>query len=227
MNDLAIGKSKLQNALLEVSKNYLANLELAPEEAVSYSPRLERKMSRLLKEQRTPYRHLINTPYKKALAACLAIIIFAGALMSCKPIREPVVEFFTNVYEKFTEFFFGDEDKDVSSKVITEIHTLTYVPEGYELVESPTLTGRDKELCTVWKNSENKEIVFYHALLVSKTLLDTENADIKILDSRISAAMVQKDDKIFAFWNDNEYSYTLIVCNSTEEEIIKIINSFI
>ena len=49
MNDLAIGKSKLQNALLEVSKNYLANLELAPEEAVSYSPRLERKMSRLLK----------------------------------------------------------------------------------------------------------------------------------------------------------------------------------
>lgn len=227
MNDLAIGKSKLQNALLEVSKNYLANLELAPEEAVSYSPRLERKMSRLLKEQRKPYHHLINTPYKKALAACLAIMIFAGALMSCKPIREPVVEFFTNVYEKFTEFFFGDEDKDAASKVITKIHTLSYVPEGYELVESPILANKDKELYTVWQNNDGYKIFFFQSTFINKTTFDTENAEALTLSNGSKILIIRKSDQIFVYWNDIEYSYTLMIYDQNNEEIIKIIDSFV
>lgn len=225
MNDLAIGKSKLQDALLEVSKKYLENLELAPEEAVSYSPKLERKMSRLLKLQRKPYRNLINAPYKKAIAACLAIIIFAGALMSCKPIREPVIDFFTNVYEKFTEFFFGDENKDVSSKVITEIHTPTYVPEGYELVESPTLMGKDYKLCTIWKSNNDSKIIFYQSSLLLNTTLDTENAIVKVLSNNTNIAIVKKLKNTYIFWNDNNYSYTLIVDNVSDDEIEKIIKS--
>ena len=225
MNDLAIGKSKLQNALLEVSKNYLANLELAPEETVSYSPRLERKMSCLLKEQRKPYHHLINAPYKKAIAACLAIIIFAGALMSCKPLREPVVEFFANVYEKFTEFFFGEEDKDAASKVITEIHTLTYVPEGYELVESPTLTDKTYEVKTIWKNSIDQKIILHQTVLHLNTTFDTENATIEQISNGIEIYIIEKDKYIRAFWNTQEYAYYLKTFEISKTELLEMINS--
>ena len=154
-------------------------------------------------------------------------MIFAGALMSCKPIREPVVEFFTNVYEKFTEFFFGDEDKDAASKVITKIHTLSYVPEGYELVESPILTNKDKELYTVWQNNDGYKIFFFQSTFINKTTFDTENAEALTLSNGSKILIIRKSDQIFVYWNDIEYSYTLMIYDQNNEEIIKIIDSFV
>ena len=48
MNEIALGKENLKKALLEVSKNYLENLELAPAQEVHYSLKLEQKMEKLL-----------------------------------------------------------------------------------------------------------------------------------------------------------------------------------
>lgn len=224
MNSMEMGKANFQKALLAVSQNYLENLELAPEEDVSFSPKLERKMERLLKFQRKPYRKLINTPCKRAIAACLAILLLTGTLVSCSFIREPIVAFFTGVYEKFTEFFFGEEDKETASKVIEEAHTLTYVPEGYELVESPVLTGKDISIRTVWKNQEDSKIIFSQNLFISKTTIDTEDAIIKTIDQETTIVIVQKNDQACVFWNDDIYAYKLM-CKLSEDEIIKIIKS--
>lgn len=225
MNDLALGRSNLQDALLTVSKNYVENMELAPAEAVRYSPRLERKMARLLKSTRKPYRKLIDAPYKKALAACLALIIFAGAFMSCKPIRDPVVEFFTDVYEKFAEFFFDVEDKATAPQVIEEIRLPTYIPDGYVLSESPIPTGEDTHLCTVWRAEDGSEIVFRQKVLAIKTTYDTENAEFRIVSDDIKFAIVKKDARAYIFWNDCEYSYSLVTEELSEDEIEKIIFS--
>lgn len=226
MDNISEGREKLQKALLEVSQNYLKNLELAPEESVSFSPKLKRKMKRLVKSQQKSRWKWVNTPLKRVIAACLAVLILSGVLISCTPIREPIVEFFTEVYEKFTEFFFGEENKDAALGFITEIHTLSYVPDGYELVKSSVLSG-DKERHTVWKNSEDKEIMFYQSLLINKITVDSENAENKVLSNGLQIAMIQKEDVNYVFWNDEEYAYTLIVSNLSEEEIIKMIDSFI
>lgn len=226
MNELALGKENLKKALLEVSKNYLENLELAPAQEVHYSQKLEQKMAKLLKTQRKPYRKLIDAPYKKAIAACLTLAMLVGTLMSCKPIREPVLEFFTGVCEKFTEFFFGAEDKEAALKMIEEVHTLTYVPEGYELVESPMLTGKDYKLRTVWMNMDGEKLVFQQALLTSKTTMDTEDAEIKIISNNTKITIVKKRENTYIFWNNNQYAYILITEDLSEMEIEKIINSF-
>lgn len=224
MTDLELGKSKLQQALLEISKNYLENLELAPEEDISFSPKLERRMARLLKAKRKPRRNLINAPCKKAIAACLSIIVFAGAIMGCKKIREPIVEFFSDVYEKFTEFFFGDEDKETASKVIDEVHMPTYLPEGYELVEDISFTNEPKEVCIIWKNENDDKIFLYQNVLTNNLILDTENATLTTIDSDSKIAIIQKDNHTYAFWNDRIYSY-MLVCNLSEDELIKIVKS--
>lgn len=225
MNDLATGKEKLQKAFLEICHDYLDNLDLAPEEDISFSPRLERKMECLLKTQRKPYRNLIDTPLKKALAACLAILIFSGGMLSCKPIREPVVEFFTNVYEKFTEFFFDEEDQAAASKAITEIHTLAYIPEGYKLIESSEITDKTYEVKTVWEDCHGFKMMFFQCLLTSKTLIDTENAVIYTLENNTQITTIEKDSTIYVFWNDNQFAYTLVIDNTLESEILKIVQS--
>lgn len=224
MTDLELGKSKFRQALLEISKNYLENLELAPQEDIFFSHKLERKMSHLIKSQQKSVWHCFNTPLKKTLAACLAIVIFASAIMGCCQIREPIVEFFTEVYEQFTEFFFRTEDKEAASKVIEEVHMPTYVPEGYQLMENICFTNEIKEVCTVWENENGDKIFLYQNVLTMKTTLDTENANTLTIDDNRKIAIIQKGENTFVFWNDNAYAYMLI-CNLSEDEIIKIIKS--
>lgn len=224
MTDLELGKSKFRQALLEISKNYLENLELAPQEDIFFSHKLERKMSHLIKSQQKSVWHCFNTPLKKTLAACLAIVIFASAIMGCCQIREPIVEFFTEVYEQFTEFFFRIEDKEAASKVIEEVHMPTYVPEGYQRMENICFTNEIKEVCTVWENENGDKIFLYQTVLTMKTTLDTENANTLTIDDNRKIAIIQKGENTFVFWNDNAYAYMLI-CNLSEDEIIKIIKS--
>ncbi|MBQ8496007.1 MAG: DUF4367 domain-containing protein [Clostridia bacterium] len=227
MDEIKAGKIKLQKALLEVSEDYLANLELAPEESVHFSPKFERKMAHLLKLRKKTYWKLINKPWKKTIAVCLAAAILVVGLLGFKPIREPIFEFFADVYEQFTEFFFGAADKQDASKMIEDVHTLTYVPEGYEIIEKTVFTGQDKELCTVWKNNDDKEIVFYQSVLTSKTTLDSEDSEKKILSNGLQIATIQKDGMIYTFWNNEQYAYTLLVQDVADDELEKIIESFV
>ena len=168
MNTVNEGKEKLKRALLEVCAREIENAELAPEEEVYYSPKLIKNMNKLLKDRAKPYWVLINTAAKRAVAACLIIVAMAGALMSCKPVREAVVDFFQNVYEAYTEFFFGDELSSNAPEVIEEIHLPTYMPEGYELVQEAELTGKDRTIMHVWKSSKNDTIVLCQYQLSSK-----------------------------------------------------------
>ena len=225
MNEIEQGKENFQKALLDVCKDYLENLELAPEEDVFISPKLQRKMNRLLKKQQKPCWKWLNTPFKKVIAACLAVLVLTGAALGCVMVKEPIFEFFTEVYEKFSEFFFASEKEDAASDIITEVHTLTYVPEGYELVENSTLVG-NKEWRTVWGNASGEQIVFYQTSLVSKIVIDTENTEIRMLANGLEIAIVRKEKQIYVFWSDTKYAYTLMSYNLSEDEIIKIITSF-
>ena len=224
MNTVNEGKEKLKRALLEVCAREAGNAELAPEEEVYYSPKLIKNMNKLLKDRAKPYWVLINTAAKRAIAACLVIVTIAGALMSCKPVREAVVDFFRNVYEAYTEFFFGDDISANAPNVIEEIHMPTYIPEGYELVQEAELTGRDYNLTHIWKNENGSVIVLYQYLLNSKTNIDTENADIEIFND-IEVAIVTKEKEVSVFWNTSEYAYTVKAIDISKEEVLNIVKS--
>ena len=224
MNTVNEGKEKLKRALLEVCAREIENAELAPEEEVYYSPKLIKNMNKLLKDRAKPYWVLINTAAKRAIAACLVIFTIAGALMSCRPVREAVVDFFQNVYEAYTEFFFGDELSSNAPEVIEEIHLPTYMPEGYELVQEAELTGRDYKLTHIWRNENEGVIVLYQYLLNSKTNIDTENADVEIFDD-IEVAIVTKENEISVFWNTNEYAYRIKATGVSKEEILNMVKS--
>ena len=224
MDTVNEGKEKLKRALLEVSAREIENFELAPEEEVRYSPKLTKNMNQLLKARAKPYWQLINTGAKRAVAACLVIAAVAGALMSCKPVREAVVDFFRNVYEAYTEFFFGDDISSKAPEVIEEIHMPTYIPEGYELVQEATLTGKERTVMSLWKNGDEDVIKFHQYVLYSKTNIDTESAEIEMIDG-VKIAIVIKDEELSAFWNMEEYAYNMMATGLTKEEILNVIKS--
>ncbi len=225
MTDLELGKSKLQAALLDVSKNYLENLELAPEEEVFFSPESERKMMDLIKKPQKFHQRLLSTPFRKAIAACLAIIIFASTIMGCSQLREPIVAFLADVYEKFTEFFFGDDNKEISSSVIEEVRLPAYVPEEYTFATSSAISETSRSYTTKWENDRGDELILTQFVLSGKCLIDTENAEMQILPNDQSVMIIHKDNRTTAFWDDDMYAYVLMISDCSDEEFVKIINS--
>lgn len=222
MNTVNEGKEKLKRALLEVCARETENAELAPEEEVYYSPKLIKNMNKLLKNREKPYWVLINTAAKRAVAACLIIVVMAGALMSCKPVRKAVVDFFRNVYDAYTEFFFGNDVHSESPEVIEEIHLPAYIPEGYEFVEEE-LTEK-YSIMTEWKNGNGELIRLYQYVLSSKTNIDTENADLFVVEN-VEIAIIANENEINAFWNTDEYVYKLTTTGISEEEVLNVIKS--
>ena len=218
------GKEKLKRALLEVCARYAENAELAPKEEAYLSPRLTKNMGKLIKDRAKSYWKLVNTAAKRAVAACLAAVILAGAMMSCRPVREKVFDFFRNVYEAYTEIFFGDEARRDAPNVIEEIHMPAYIPEGYEMVKEPEIEPNDYGVVTKWRNSDECYIELYQYVLSGKITLNTENAEVELLND-IKAIIVSKKNRIIVFWSTDEYTYHIASTGLDKEEVLNIMKS--
>jgi hypothetical protein len=167
---------------------------------------------------------LINTAAKRAVAACLVIVTIAGALMSCRHVREAVADFFQNIYEAYTEFFFGDELSSDAPGIIEEIHMPAYIPEGYELIKESELMCDNRAIMTEWKNGSEELIRLHQYVLKSKTNIDTENADLFVVED-IEIAIIANETVINAFWNTDEYAYKITATGLSKEEALNIIKS--
>lgn len=222
MNEIEVGKEKLKIAMIDYCTNLVKNELSFFDEKVLVSPKFEQKMQKLIKRRKNPLWKFVNTPIKRLVAACLAVIILCGALMSFRPIREPVVEFFGNLYERFTELF--SSQSDFSPNKIEETKTFTYVPEGYELEST---TNNHIAVTTIWKNSYGKTIKLNQGIKNGSVTFDTENAEYGILNNNgIEVFYSSKNGLSLYFWVDESYDYSIICYDELPaEEILKMIDS--
>ena len=115
----------------------------------------------------------LNTTGKRVAAIFIVIGVFLGFSVGVYAVRKPIVEFFLNVKEKFSEVFFEQKAIDNAPDTIETVYTLGYVPEGYELIERKI---EETYVMEIWSASNNQEIVFEQSCL---------NYDKKNIDSEI------------------------------------------
>ena len=60
-------------------------------------------MARLIKRQKRPYWKFTNTVGKRIAVIALAFLMLFGLSMTIEAVREPVISFIENVFEKFSE----------------------------------------------------------------------------------------------------------------------------
>ncbi len=192
------GKKKLIKAL---EKYELSFEEKYPQEdmEVEFSRQYEVYMEKLLSGKIPKRRKCFNTVGKR-IAACVAVImfVFCGS-MTVKAFREPVVEFFTNVYEKIVEIFFDDDDIAKAPSEIETVYTLGYVPEGYE-IESYSIDECKIVSKTVFSNNEDK-IIFRQQILDGMSGLNNEDTDYKYfyIDD-LKVASIEKGEERILDW---------------------------
>ena len=189
-----------------------------------FSEEFNRKMEKLLRRVAYDRTHAVSWAARKVIAVAAAIIFALAGMMSVSAIREPVVEFFYNIYEEFMEIFF---DGDTTEK-ITYVYSLSEIPEGF--VETQRLSDDAINIIT-YKNQQNEDIIELAQSVTedSPFCVDNEQGYIKRFEIDGNEIIIYISDRgkcYFAFWIKDSYSLKLTYTgNTTVEEILKLIET--
>ena len=97
-----IDELDIAKAAQEAEKIILEQLEEVDKEEHIFTKEFEDKMSQLIKNERT----IKFTRVTRKIGIAILIIVIAGSLsMSVEAVRIKVIEFITEVFEKFTSIF--------------------------------------------------------------------------------------------------------------------------
>ncbi len=192
-------------------------------EHITFSEAFEAKMKKLIMAQKKSYYYLINTVGKRVAIIVLAIIIsFTATTFGVKGIREAVIEFITETFERFTRITVQNEEP-ISPQVEFVKNPPQYVPNGYT-VESEMDLGGFYQIN--YNNEENNPIVFYQEFYYKNhSNINTENVDYeKILINSYEGIFYKNNGLNSVVFANETYLYR-IYGQVSREELIKIAES--
>lgn len=184
----------------------------------------ENYMDNLIKRSKKPFQRYFNTAGRRIAGLAAAMLIAFGCSMTVKAVREPVVEFFANIYEKFVEIIFGEDDIAKAPDTIETVYTLGFIPNGYEM--DRFFIDRDMTNMT-WINKNGDSLVLSQGILDGSFIMDREESSYHIIErNNKKIAYSEKYGRKCFLWNSEEYEFSLTMSsNISEEEALALIDS--
>jgi len=141
---------------------------------------------------------------RRAVALIAAIIILIAAAMSVPAVRASVIEFITEVYEKFTHIFFDESRSPRDAADELTVYEPAYIPEGFELVNRIT-----KDLVLMEYERENDFISYSQQRLENVSMhINTEGVELEEREFKgLSAKYFSKQGVQNLLWHDDKYIY--------------------
>lgn len=217
------GRNRLKEAMKLSDQTYLDKYPPIENE-VKYSEKYLKYIDRLIKQTKSPFYKYFNTFGKRVAGIAAAMLIAFSCAMTVKAVREPVVEFITNVYEKFVEIIFDEKDIAKAPDTIGTVYTLGMIPNGYTIDQ---IFIDDCITDMIWKNESGDRLVLSQGILDGSFLMDTEDANFEFLIwNNKKIAYNEKYGIKHFFWNSEEYEFSLTMSsNISEEEAFALIDS--
>lgn len=189
---------------------------------ITFSENFENKMQKLIRAQQKSYFYLINTVGKRVAVIILAIMIsLTATTFGVKAIRESVIKFITETFEKFTAVSVENEEADAQNDIVKKAPQ--YIPEGYALKTELDLGGLYK---INYINQDNNSIDYIQKINFG-TIYNIDTEDIKYEKININSFEGIKYVKngintvVFA---DETYMYT-VYGQISFDELIKMAES--
>lgn len=216
---MAISSNEFNKAFREVISTEFSHIS-TDESSIDFifSKKFEQKMKKLIAKQKKTYWQFVNTAMKRVAVASMAFIIIFTMTFSVKAIREPIVDFFIEVYETFTRYLFAGDTTDT----ITYEYKITNLPEGF----TQTTTVKDDNLImTVYENSNGDSIELSQSTTQdAQFTLDTEIGDV---DTKIIAGnhvdIYTIDNLTQAMWVEDEYFFILTYVGESDLNTMQLI----
>lgn len=217
------GNDILKEALRESFTDYYRQFPDSENE-IDLGEDYEHYIECLIRRSKNPIRRYFNTAGRRAAGIAAAILIAFGSSMTVSAIREPVIEFFTNMTESYTEIFFDQKDVSNAPERIETVYTLGAVPEGYTQTRFKNF-GVAVE--TAWTNGNGDKISLSQGTLGLDWALDTEESDFIILERNGKKILFsQKYGLQGYYWVFDKYAFYLILPSDiSREEAFSFIDS--
>ena len=215
----------LRRAFMEADVEYFEQLTKQTDIEWIPSEGFERKMEALIHKLGRYADRPRMTAWKKAACAVVIFAVLAFSTWNIEAIREPVVDFFTEIYEKFSSLFtVKDEDMNYPEAIETE-YLPTAVPTEYKVElqnKNPTFNQ------TVYSNKENIKIIFVQQTLSeSHSMLDTEGTEIyNVSVGAQSGQYFINKGVISLYWTAHDYLFFLSIPDTYSiEDAVRIAES--
>lgn len=190
-----------------------------------FSEAFQSRMSKLITFSRKPYFLVINTIGKKiAVILIIFVLTFSTILIRVEAARQPIFQFFIEIYEKFSSVLFPDMEQGICyPESIEKNYKPQYIPEGYTLLESIVLTTTTQ---FIYSNKNGDELIYTQYVISSNSLsVDTEGVDIQNITIDGKETLFYSNKGINnLIWTDSDYGY-LISGRIIRDEIIKMMKS--
>lgn len=215
----------LRNAFIEADIEYFDRVTQQSEVEWVPSKEFERKMKRLIRKQRHPLSTCLMTNGKKIACALLVIATLMSTMLGVEAIRRPVLEFFTNICDRFSSTFVLQERSVDGLQSIETDYSPIWIPDNYRthsVIETADYTqisyiSDDGEKILFTKQSVNSTHCYY----------DTESTDLCLINiGPYKGRYFINKGSLNIYWFTNEYSFALSVPEHfTLDEAIKIAES--
>ncbi len=174
---------------------------------VTLSDGFKQRMQKLLRQQQKGFFVLFGTAGRRIASIAVAVLVAATVTtVSVEALREPVFQFFAEVYEKFTQIFFVDDTPNVS-EIQFKKKTPAYIPEGY-VVES------EMDLETMYRitfSNDNREKIRYtqQDRASIEAIIDTEDVTYENIIIGDRPGITYKNNGfVYIVFTDEEYAYS-------------------
>lgn len=198
---MAMSRSDFNNALREAVSSEFTDIP-ADESSINYtfSERFIKKMDKLIRSQKKVYYNFINTVSKRVAIICLVVVMLFTTACSVKAIREPIVNFITEVYETFTRYFF---DGDTAESVTKEFSIET-LPEGFKQTD---YTSNDIRITKTFENGDGDILKLSQTITEDTEYnLDAEHGSTeKMIVSGKEVYIINTDEVTQAVWIEDTY----------------------
>lgn len=205
-----------------LAAEYEKALAFSADESAEYSLSHYKKMCRIIGCRLKPSAGIRKK--KTRLAALLIAAAVLLALVGCTAVvyREQIGEFFTEIFEDHIKGSFAEGNVE-NNMIIDEYYSLTYVPEGYELVKEYIHPSFAKY---IFKNSAGSNLIFEQSPINSgRFYLDNESEFTDIIECGEYTVYYHRIERTYrCIWENEKYAFALYFDNEmSKEDIVKII----
>lgn len=190
----------------------------------TFSKRFERKMARLIRQQKSFYFPMIRTPIRRTVTIMVTvIIILSTTVISVSALREAFIRFITEIFDTHTEVQAIPDDTAPES--FEDIYAITNIPDGFEIVFQNDNIEETPVLITEYQNGQ--EYIIFSQCIKSRydVNVNTEGYEMERIDINGNEGfMVDMVDNYYIAW-DNGYYIFEIIGNVSENVLTDIVNS--
>lgn len=212
----------IKDALLTVERCELKVLKSLGGESFEPSQTYCDHMERLIRKETHWTRPFVRNKKRKALTLLIAAALILSTLFSVSAIREPIIQYIKETYEKFTHFFFEENASEYDAIIETE-YAPTWIPEDFleiSVVKIPTYVDYQ------WNENDSSIFFCQKVIGIDSLHLNTEVEIYTPIERNGQTYYYNKSVNVSCYiWTIDNYSFNLTCENMAEDDVLKILDS--